>query len=204
MTTTLTPEAPLIHGRTWLDAMQVPIELGDRVMVTGLGGGTTVAELRRVFKAIDYGRTRVKLREDVPPGTVAGPYRMRPPAALTVLARDGGDGFEGNRLRELAKMPTAPIMAEHMEAACALAAATELRGTPFLIQKVAQAIADAELRGAASTHNDDVRQAAQRVGRFLAAREQMSGQDPVEVIGVWVGERYQLTVADLSTLAGLG
>lgn len=61
-----------------------------------------------------------------------------------------------------------------------------------------QALAEAERYPHPLT--GDARQAAQRVGAFLAAREGLPGMDPEYVTGV---NGTMLTVSDLSELAGL-
>lgn len=207
---------------TWRDSMRVPIEIGDRVMVVALGYGATREDIRTEWIVEGFARTRVKVTPTLPSRgrTAFGT------AVISVLRRDGGDGFEGNRLAAEAlaaerstitmpsgrvltvDVPKAPIMVEHMEEARQLVNAYSSTGAFLddLVRWIAQAIANAEVRAAAHRVplTGEQKAAAERVRAFLAARETMPGMDPKDITGIGGqhGIEY-LTVADLATLAGL-
>lgn len=83
-------------GGTAIDALGVRMQLGDRIMITAWGGNVRLSDVRRTGTVTGIGRVRPVVAWDSASDTPRGNVR---PAMLSVLRRDGAQGFEGNRTR---------------------------------------------------------------------------------------------------------
>jgi hypothetical protein len=80
-------------ARRLYDSHKVLIRPTDRVMVTSWGEGARLIDTDLVRPVIRFGRTRVVILD------AGGDERAIHPANLSVMRRDGAQGFEGNKDR---------------------------------------------------------------------------------------------------------
>lgn len=83
------PTAP----RTFRDGHGVTIETGDRVLITGWGGGVRLDDVRVAGTVTGFARTRITVAWDK---TYDPPKPNIDPAFVSVCRRDGTPGFQGN------------------------------------------------------------------------------------------------------------
>ncbi len=76
------------------DRLNVPINVGDTVMVTAWGGHVRLTDVRESFRV-----TGITARRNLMHDTDVANGRAIGPGYVIVLRRDGAPGFEGNRDR---------------------------------------------------------------------------------------------------------
>jgi len=75
------------------DSMGIPMYWNDTVMVTSWGGSTRLVDVRTTSKVVRLNKSRVVIIDS------DRCERAVAPGNLTILRRDGEQGFEGNRSR---------------------------------------------------------------------------------------------------------
>lgn len=89
MTIRSTPRAGVVAH----DGLEIPIKVGDRVMVVSYGYNVRLNDVHRTGEVVGFGGVRPAVKWDSDTDPIRGNVRS---SMLQVLRRDGKPGFEGN------------------------------------------------------------------------------------------------------------